>query len=693
MISIDRLAYDIVVRHRGRVTVADNEVLDQLWESAAKQAPTFLNRAGQVSTFSAAFLRREWEQVVLAQRLHHPGGVPGGVPARSRRRPARRAARAGVGRDRLGGARTGAAAAAHPHPARRRRRRDRPPRAGRRTGTSSWTRGRTCTRRSGGCCGPWSNPDPNDMFLLADPYQRIYDSHVSLAQLGIEVRGRTRRLTLNYRTTHEILDLSVRVPQRRRRPSASTGRRTRCGATAAVTRGAVPDARRPRQPRRRVRGADRTGRDLARRRAWSRTPSAWPPAPGSSSRSISRILGEAHIPVADEKRGVDGVRVGHDAPDEGPGVPVPRGRRPGRGPAAGTPRDHLGGRGPARPRQDLQRERCLLFVAMTRARDVLYLSHSGSPSPLLPVARDERARRRRPETGRRGTLRLGQDRPHRHLPGGLAAAVAAPGRHRRRGRAALGPLARPAVRHRIADELPGGEADGRTLAVWLAGVHDIGKATPAFAVQAPRLADRMRDHGLGYDRNLIRADRRYAPHATAGHLCWPTGCTSRAGRTRTRSPSSSAATTACRRPTRASASVQLTPAPARRATAWRQVQQELLTWMARAVGRRRAARRLERRGAVAARAGHPHRARHRRRLDRQQRGVLPVRSWTAPTPTGCRSGWEMLDLPRTRGEPRRAAGERGRAVRPARFALPAVRAHVRCSGPSPSWPRRCPRPA
>jgi len=76
----------------------------------------------------------------------------------------------------------------------------------------------------------------------------------------------------------------------------------------------------------------------------------------------------------------------------------------------------------------------------------------------------------------------------------------------------------PAVRRRIADELPGGDADARTLAVWLAGVHDIGKATPAFACQAYALAERMRDRGLGYDRELIRADRRYAPHATAGQL-------------------------------------------------------------------------------------------------------------------------------------------------------------------------------
>ena len=33
--------------------------------------------------------------------------------------------------------------------------------------------------------------------------------------------------------------------------------------------------------------------------------------------------------------------------------------------------------------QDLQRERCLLFVALTRARDPLYASYSGSSSTFL----------------------------------------------------------------------------------------------------------------------------------------------------------------------------------------------------------------------------------------------------------------------------------------------------------------------
>jgi superfamily I DNA/RNA helicase len=33
---------------------------------------------------------------------------------------------------------------------------------------------------------------------------------------------------------------------------------------------------------------------------------------------------------------------------------------------------------------DLQIERCLLFVACTRPRDRLYVSHTGAPSPFLP---------------------------------------------------------------------------------------------------------------------------------------------------------------------------------------------------------------------------------------------------------------------------------------------------------------------
>jgi len=47
------------------------------------------------------------------------------------------------------------------------------------------------------------------MFIVADAHQRIYDNHVSLAKVGINVRGRSRRLTVNYRTAQEIRALAV----------------------------------------------------------------------------------------------------------------------------------------------------------------------------------------------------------------------------------------------------------------------------------------------------------------------------------------------------------------------------------------------------------------------------------------------------------------------------------------------------
>ncbi|MEV4788186.1 CRISPR-associated helicase Cas3' [Streptomyces tuirus] len=75
------------------------------------------------------------------------------------------------------------------------------------------------------------------------------------------------------------------------------------------------------------------------------------------------------------------------------------------------------------------------------------------------------------------------------------------------------------VRRLIAEVLPGGAADARALAVWLAGVHDIGKATPAFACQVEGLADAMRGHGLEMrSAKVMGPDRRIAPHGLAGQV-------------------------------------------------------------------------------------------------------------------------------------------------------------------------------
>ena len=50
---------------------------------------------------------------------------------------------------------------------------------------------------------------PNDLFLAEDSHQRIYGQHVVLGRYGIKIVGRSQRLKLNYRTTAENLRYAV----------------------------------------------------------------------------------------------------------------------------------------------------------------------------------------------------------------------------------------------------------------------------------------------------------------------------------------------------------------------------------------------------------------------------------------------------------------------------------------------------
>lgn len=43
----------------------------------------------------------------------------------------------------------------------------------------------------------------NDLFIVGDPHQRIYGKPLILSRCGIEIRGRSRKLRINYRTTEE----------------------------------------------------------------------------------------------------------------------------------------------------------------------------------------------------------------------------------------------------------------------------------------------------------------------------------------------------------------------------------------------------------------------------------------------------------------------------------------------------------
>ena len=56
-----------------------------------------------------------------------------------------------------------------------------------------------------------ASEEPNDLFIVGDSHQRIYDRRSSLSKVGIKIRGRSHRLRINYRTTHEILRWSLQL--------------------------------------------------------------------------------------------------------------------------------------------------------------------------------------------------------------------------------------------------------------------------------------------------------------------------------------------------------------------------------------------------------------------------------------------------------------------------------------------------
>lgn len=52
---------------------------------------------------------------------------------------------------------------------------------------------------------------PDDLFLVGDAHQRIYGRRTSLNKVGINIIGRSRKLKINYRTTRQILRWSLAV--------------------------------------------------------------------------------------------------------------------------------------------------------------------------------------------------------------------------------------------------------------------------------------------------------------------------------------------------------------------------------------------------------------------------------------------------------------------------------------------------
>ena len=375
VLNVDRVAYGVVRQARGTPGVADDREVRARWAQAVTDAGL---------PFTAAFLQHEWEQVILAQDLHTEQAYLTCLRT-GRGRPLTKAQRSQVWQ---------AAQQVTSHLA-----------AARQSTHLQLANEATHLLRQDGTPryqhvivdeaqdlhpGQWRllravvPPGPDDLFIAADPHQRIYDNRVSLASLGISVRGRSRRLAMNYRTTQEILAWVVPLLG----PDPVTGLDGEVDSLLGY--------RSPMHgPRPQVRAADTHDQELTflaeRIRSWLST-DIEPHAIGVAARSARQAreardaLKAAGLPSAAlsgqgsrqavragtmhgmkglEFQAVAVIGVGQDQ------VPAP---------AAVTPESE----DPVAHTQDLQRERCVLFVACTRARDHLYVSHAGEPSPFLP---------------------------------------------------------------------------------------------------------------------------------------------------------------------------------------------------------------------------------------------------------------------------------------------------------------------
>ncbi|MFH8440377.1 UvrD-helicase domain-containing protein [Streptomyces sp. NPDC018026] len=229
----------------------------------------------------------------------------------------------------------------------------------------------------------------DDLFLTGDPHQRIYDSRVSLGSLGISVAGRTHRLRINYRSTEEILTWSTGI--------LATVSVDDLGGEGSDTLAGYRSLLHGRRPQVAGHGSEQAevAALVERVRGWIAQGIA-PSEIGVCTR-FNVLLDKAYdrltaagVPVVRVKdgqgSGVDGVRLATMHAMKGlefrcvAVLGVTAGAVPFAREVTPVSVDSL------QHDSDLMRERCLLFVACTRAREALAVTWSGAGSPFIPDA-------------------------------------------------------------------------------------------------------------------------------------------------------------------------------------------------------------------------------------------------------------------------------------------------------------------
>ena len=230
-----------------------------------------------------------------------------------------------------------------------------------------------------------------DLFMAGDAHQRIYGAPVSFSACGIEIRGRAKRLRVNYRTTDEIRRLADAVYAGRSVDDMEGGKEEKIGY-ASLRHGPTPDIRCLTSVREEERTLVEIVRELTRD---VRTAAGEPYREGEIcvvAHTNEALLGcEAALRSA----GVPVCRVRRDEADDGaqPGVRLATmhrvkglefkvvimcGLSADRFPSPMTAR--LEG---VQRREQEARERALLYVAATRAVDRLFILCAGGLTPWL----------------------------------------------------------------------------------------------------------------------------------------------------------------------------------------------------------------------------------------------------------------------------------------------------------------------